>query len=214
MKIKKIITSGVLAVALAVSSVAFAAVPALPLEAKGPDKTSGMLLIGDDALYVGSALEGEHSVKKVKGATYDAKTNTLTLNNFNKPDAIISVGYMGSDFKIAVKGKKNSVATISGYTYGSPLSITFTGSGKIAVNKKKTFANGIEIQYNDAASKIVFAKKVKVEAYSGDVGYPVYVYSSVSDVNKAIVKKGGSMTECKAGEDGEFYCDAAKFVKK
>ena len=104
--------------------------------------------------------------------------------------------------------------TCSGYTYGSPLCITFTGSGKLAVNKKKSFANGIEIQYNDAASKIVFAKKVKVDAYAGDSGYPVYVSSSASDVKKAIVKKGGSMTECKAGEDGEFYCDAAKFVKK
>ncbi len=214
MRLKRVITSGILAVALAVSSLAFAAVPALTLEAKGPDKKSGMLLIGDDALYVGSAMEGEHSVKSIKGATYNGKTNTLTLNNFNKPDAIISVGYMGSDFKIAVKGKKNSVATITGYTYGTPLCINFTGSGKLTVNKEKNFANGIEIQYNDAASKIVFAKKVKVEAYSGDVGYPVYVYSSVSDVNKAIVKKGGSMTECKAGEDGEFYCDAAKLVKK
>ncbi len=215
MKIKNVLVAGILSAALAfTASAGFAAVPATVEAAdKGADSVSGLLLIGDDALFVGSAMEGEHSVKTVKGATYDASSNTLTLNNFNKPDVMINASYMGSDFTINLKGNKNNVSNITSFGYGYGCDVTFKGSGKLNVNKSKSFAYGIDIQGYDVPAKVVFAKSAKVVSYAGDSGYSVHVTGTAASAKKAIVSKGGSMTGC-TGSDGEFYCEKEKFVKK
>ena len=164
-------------------------------------------------IYVGSELAADNTVSEVAGITYDESTNTLTLDGYNSPKSGITISSMGSDFKLVVNGK-NNIQTLSSFN-----TITFDGTGKLVVNKNKACSSGISVTSDEDAVKAIFAKGSKVISYAGSDGYSLCVVTSIAKVNKAIVKKGGSMTKCKydgksESEAKRYICTAKKFAKR
>ena len=82
------------------------------------------------------------------GASYDKKTNTLTLTDFGGKREILNVNLMGDDFTIVVRGNCN-VAQISVSGGGIIMqpqwgdSLHITGDGTLEVNTEKIFDSGI-----------------------------------------------------------------------
>ena len=214
-----------LATTLAVSGFAgaIAGIPVVEAASKNPTSDATIEIIGytdgyidwstSKYVYVGKNVDGKAS--KVKGLSYDKKTNTLTVNGFNKPKMGITASGMGSGFKIVVKGKKNNIQNLS--VFGT---VTIKGSGTLTINKNKKCSNGgLSVSSEEDPIKLVLAKKVKVTAYGDDYADALYVGSTLTDVDKAIVCQGGSMTECKLDGQSEsgvnrFVSTANKFVKK
>ena len=133
---------------------------------------------------------------KIKGAVYSKKTNTLTLNNFNHPTYNIEVNEMGSDFKLVIKGKKNSVQSIRvwGYYYGGSLAISGKGTLKVNANKKSPDGHGIHLNAEYTPSVLTIAKDTTVKAWrsktsDGKKGYPFFVEGTTKS-SKGITSKG------------------------
>ena len=95
-------------------------------------------------------------------AAYDAKTNTLTLTNFTAD--LLDINLMGNGFKIKLTGD-NSIGSITvwGASYGG--SVTFTGDGKLTVNKDKKSGIGILLNSEMSGSCIMIDKDVTLEVY-------------------------------------------------
>ncbi len=115
---------------------------------------------------------GNGTVGTVKGASYNKKTNTLTLKNFNHPTFEIETTAMGSNFKIKLVGKNSAqlVRSFTGWTDNNKSyisSISFTGKGSLIVNKNKKSwnGNGIIVNAEYTKSKLSFAKTCTVTAY-------------------------------------------------
>lgn len=106
--------------------------------------------------------------ENIKGLSYNAKTNTLTINNYKNSGAHLDVNEMGDDFKIKVVGT-NELQNIQvwGYMYGG--SLTVTGKGKLTVNKNKNFGlPAIYLRSELSASKFVCDKNVKLTVYTSN----------------------------------------------
>lgn len=110
----------------------------------------------------------------ISGLSYNPKKNTLTIKNYNQPSKSIVLWKMGANFKIAVKGKKNSVQMIMGFSKSKgPCSISFTGSGTITVNNNKKADSGVYLNViGKNESKVSFAKKTKARIYGKREMYP------------------------------------------
>ena len=66
----------------------------------------------------------------IEGVTYDKASNTLTLNNVNRPTLSIDANKMGDDFKIKLIGENNFAMICAwGDEYGG--SVTITGDGTL-----------------------------------------------------------------------------------
>lgn len=102
---------------------------------------------------------------KVKGISYNQKTNTMTLNGVNAPNTLLEINEMGEDFTIVVKGTNtlNSIM-VWGFGYGGGLRIT--GSGKLTLNQKKERQHAIELRAEYSPAKLTIDSKVKLIAYS------------------------------------------------
>lgn len=263
MKIKNFIRSGILSAALALSMLG-AAVPAVEAEAaaKGPDKSSdsyAYLCISDETadsegktdtkyLYMSETISemqkeygGSTSLSKVKGATYNEKSNTLTLNNFKQPAKRITANMMGDDFKIVLKGTNSlQVLAVYGDNYGG--SVTIKGSGSLTCNKTKkassaSFGSGIFLGAEHTASVLTIEKTATVTSFGNKyngfaadengefveqelVGHPIYVYAHTSNKASKIIKAQGKVTggkykvEKNTEDTYNLYCTASKFVNK
>ena len=203
-------------------------IPATPAQAasenKKPDSYSYIQVIGYDsdgyidwskAKYVYAGADVGDKASTVKGLSYDKKSNTLTINGYNKPKMGITAAHMGSSFKIVVKGTKNNIQNLSGFG-----SLHINGTGKLVVNKNKKCMNGgIDVSAENEPMRLVFGKKVNVVSFATKGSTDsVCVTSTLTDVSKAVVSKGGTMSEFK--EDGtteggltRFIC-SGKFTKK
>ena len=103
--------------------------------------------------------------KAIDGATYDKKTNTLTLKNFKQPKKGISINAMGEDFKLKLSGT-NKVGTISVWGYGWGGNIQITGSGSLEINKNKIVDNAINLYGEGASSQLKINKTATVNLYA------------------------------------------------
>ena len=112
----------------------------------------------------------------VKGVTYDLETNTLTLDNFRRPDVYLSVTMMGDDFTIRVIGScELKEIEISSVTYygekDEPLqwggSATITGTGTLTVNKEKSkdVLWGISLWAEGSDARLNISKTVSLNVY-------------------------------------------------
>lgn len=136
------------------------------------------------------------STGAVSGAVYDASSNTLTLTGLVLPGGVLETSMMGDDFKICLK-KKNTlgqVRILSEHNYGG--SVTFTGSGKLTVNKKNTAsgtgANGAAILVMSldgqkaTANKLAIKNKAQLLLYSKE-GSAVYFYRTTVKSYKKVI---------------------------
>ncbi len=134
---------------------------------------------------------GFFELDKVKGVSYNEKTNTLTLKNFKRPDACISVNEMGSDFKIKLVGK-NELSYISVWGYGYAGCLELTGSGTLTLNKSKNTAAAFVLRAERSAASLKVGKKVKLNAYAGkETGISVNISeSTITSAEKTFLFNG------------------------
>ena len=79
--------------------------------------------------------EGTIDNNALEGIKYDIATNTLTISNF-KGSYVLVIDYMGEDFKINAVGINDFIGIyVEGYSYKT--TVTFTGNGKLILNKDK-----------------------------------------------------------------------------
>ena len=73
--------------------------------------SSAYIVVNGKALYAFDYYNGTVT-NAIDGLSYDESSNTLTLNNYDQPDSVITVNEMGEDFKIQVNGTNLSLIHI------------------------------------------------------------------------------------------------------
>ena len=128
-----------------------------------------------------------------KGASYNLKTNTLTLKNVKAKYGYLSMNDMGDDFKINVVGY-NELGGIfsSAYTQGG--SVTITGNGELVLNRTKE-GEGIYINANDTFSTLTVEDNVKLKVYAApEFDCPaIQINASACTDSSELIKLGGSV---------------------
>ena len=132
--------------------------------------SSAYIVVNGKALYAFDYYNGTVT-NAIDGLSYDESSNTLTLNNYNQPDSVITVNEMGEDFKIQVNGT-NSILQLSVWGFGYGGSCYLKGSGSLTVNEKKSADVAIIINSEESNSKFQVASSVILKAYSKS-GNPV-----------------------------------------
>lgn len=165
----------------------------------------------------------------VKGFSYNASNNTLTITNYKNAGASLDVNEMGDDFKIKLVGT-NELQNIQvwGYMYGG--SLTVTGKGKLTVNKNKNLGiPGIYLRSELSASKFVCDKNVKLTVYTSNTntnagsqyailstqntkssGVITFKTSNKKTLNKKVKKAKKTYVDDWTGESWEAYEHSVK----
>ena len=113
----------------------------------------------------------------VTGVSYDPATNTLSLNNFRRPDVSLYASMMGDDFTVKVTGscelEQIEVSTLNywemiagkqlNFPWGGSLNIT--GTGTLTVNKTKKQPWGITLWAEGADARLNISKHVSLNVY-------------------------------------------------
>ena len=100
----------------------------------------------------------------VSGASYDSKTNTLTLRNFTASE--LDINLMGNGFKIKLVGDNYlDKLTVWGAYYGG--SVTITGDGSLTINESGRSPDGVglNIQGEWSQSCLMIDKKATLDVY-------------------------------------------------
>ncbi|MDD6101716.1 MAG: hypothetical protein PUB67_01225 [Clostridiales bacterium] len=141
------------------------------------------------------------TVSKLSNATYDADTNTLTLENFT--GSVLDVNLMGNSFKINLIGD-NFLDQIVVWGAGYAGSVTFSGSGTLTVNKNGNAPDdiGIFLKSEGSPSCIMVDNGVTLEVY----GNPAIVINLSTLETVLYHKKSIEMTggECMAVDDENY----------
>lgn len=96
---------------------------------------------------------------------YDAETNTMTMQNFDDPEAVLDANLMGNGFKIRLIGE-NSIGGIQiwGAMYGG--SVTFIGDGSLTVNQNHgSNGTGILLNAEGSESCVMIGMAVTLDIY-------------------------------------------------
>lgn len=135
-----------------------------------------------------------------KGASYNLKTNTLTLKNVKAKYAYLTLTDMGDDFKINLIGY-NELGGIYSCAYTQGGSVTITGNGELVINRTKE-DDGISINANETFSTLTVEENVKLKVYAApEFEQPaIQVYSSTCTDSSEIIKFGGAVK----GNNPEF----------
>ncbi len=151
------------------------------------------MLLGEMAVLY-PEIDGYKPTEPFTGASYDLKTNTLTLKNVTAKNAALTLMEMGDDFKINLIGynELGDIASSSGTRGGS---ITITGNGELVINRTKNF-NGITIDANETNSTLTVEENVKLKVYADtDFEMPsIDIFSSACTNSAEIIKLGGTVT--------------------
>ncbi len=157
------------------------------------------ILIGETAVLY-PQIDGYKPSDLFSGASYNLKTNTLTLKNVTAKYASLMLLEMGDDFKINLIGY-NELGDISSSAGTRGGSVTITGNGELVVNRTKNF-NGITIGANETNSTLTVEDTVKLKVYADtDFEMPsIDIFSSACTNSAEIIKLGGAVT----GNNVEF----------
>ena len=163
--------------------------------------------------------------KKVKGVTYSAKTNTLTLKNYS--GHILNIIEMGPDFKIKLVGENtlDGISLVAGNPYWDAKNVnwgcgvTFTGSGSLKVNGVwfnyagaeasedaidwgYGTAAGIFIDANGTKTKLKFSGKVNATVNAPKGGNAIVINETPSSkaftCSSTLKKSGGKVSKTKS----------------
>ncbi|MBP5230982.1 MAG: hypothetical protein ILO68_04560, partial [Clostridia bacterium] len=135
------------------------------------ETVSGGTTVATDYIVAGTSYTSAGtSLTTVPGLSYDASSNTLTLNNYT--GSVLNINLMGNGLKLNVTGV-NSLEhlLVWGFFYGG--SVTITGTGTLTVNAAGQFANGILLRGEVSQTCLMIDRNVTVDAY-GSAG-AVYV---------------------------------------
>ena len=173
-------------------SLFLAGISRIPVSAAGPHDDEGAYLgiefadnTGMKYLYSSYSY---YKTSKVNGATYDKKTNTLTLTNArygSRP--YMEIWNMGSDFKVKLVGS-NSIGYMVVLSWDGNNSLTITGSGTLEANAAGTYDAPITLcDWTDSTKskcKITIENGPKLILHKGRYG----CITLESDTKKASVK--------------------------
>jgi hypothetical protein len=120
---------------------------------------------------------GKYKSQKVKGVSYNKKTNTLTLNGVNKPDYKFVMQDMG-DITITLKGTNKIRAIDCGYySINKKNTLTINGKGKLVCNSKKSGQQREGyISVSSTNGKLTIAKTVKMDIKTRSGYSPITIY--------------------------------------
>lgn len=136
--------------------------------------------------------EGE-KIEKISGIAYNQKTNTLTIKNVKKPEWVLDINEMGTDFKIKVVGTNQLWGiNVWGFNYGG--SLEFYGTGTLTLNKAKTRSQAITMMAEQSKAVFKVGKYLNLYAYAGkDTGISVCIIDdTVNKASKAFVFSNGA----------------------
>lgn len=173
---------------------------------KGPDKENGYIAFvnNEKQEWISIFANSKYvETSEVKGASYDEKTNTLTIKNLNLEKTKIEYSLMGSDFKIKVEGK-NKIGAIYGCGSHYNGNVTITGKGTLEINKKKVFNYAIVIKSENSASSVTIDKNVTITATATSKSKDsIYIYddTKIEKASKAIIIKNSSTAGKKAAKN-------------
>lgn len=127
------------------------------------------------------------------GASYDVKTNTLTLKNVKSKTSMLVATEMGEDFKINLIGY-NELAGIATESVSRGASVTITGSGELVLNRNRDFG-GIYIDAGETPSFLHIDDTAKVKIYGNSDAEveSICVYGSTITDPAEIIKFGGNV---------------------
>ena len=138
-----------------------------------------------------------------KGASYNAKTNTLTLENV-KSLGSLNIFAMGKSFNIVLKGDNEiGYLKISGDEYGG--NVTLKGNGTLVINRKRANKNAVFInsQYTDGLFHV--CKTVTLKMYAKGNNAVVHSTNSKSEaVNKVLQIDGKSAKPIQVKETKQY----------
>ena len=122
--------------------------------------TEGFYYTVLDTIYSNS-----ESYHNLDGLSYDKESNTVTLCDFNEPEATLSLNQMGSDLTIAVKGEC-SLGSIYSWAGDYAGDITVKGSGTLTLNEKKVGSYAIFISASGTPSVLTVKNSVTLNIYA------------------------------------------------
>lgn len=104
-------------------------------------------------------------VTEPAGVSYDADTNTLTLENFT--GGVLNVNMMGNGFKLKLVGDNHlDGILVWGYYYGG--SLTVIGPGSLTVNENRKMQIGIRLEAEASESCLIIDQTVeRLEVFGG-----------------------------------------------
>ena len=147
----------------------------------------------------------------VPGASYDLATNTLTITNLNAPDDILNAWYMGDDFKLRVEGECSfGSISVYNYFYLHSASLSITGTGKLTLNKNKTYSAAISL-HSDGKDpmKVDIADSVTVDLYAQEKDV-IRIYGTTVESKDEAITQGGRPIEGVTG--GRYIYEQAEMV--
>ncbi|MGN0165321.1 MAG: hypothetical protein ACI39R_04000 [Lachnospiraceae bacterium] len=113
-------------------------------------------------------------ISTVPGISYDADTNTLTLDNYKGP--LLDVNLMGNSFTIRLIGDNSlDKLLVWGFYYGG--SVTITGDGSLTVNKDMSYETGIELTAEFSESCLMVDGNVTLDVYGTKMAVVVHATS-------------------------------------
>ena len=201
MKIKALLLAIVMLVSLA---------PASVYAQKGPYKDykkgiSSIYLTNTNSDVVAFVFSNGVKCDKVKGISYSAKTNTLTLKDLKKDKLELHIQNMGENFKINLKGTNRLAAISHSGDRKLGAGIRFTGKGKLEINKKKIYKVAISVESNGGKNSVVVDSSANLKIYSPAKGYKIYIKDSTLSRDKAISFSGAK----KITSSNSYYIDGA-----
>lgn len=146
---------------------------------------------------------------QMEGATYDLKTNTLTLENFRHPDCIVNVHEMGDDFTMKIIGEcEIETLEVSGGEHenlgpkGETVywggSLNLTGSGKLTINHSsgnEDSVPGLVMWGRGCQPLLKLSKHVSLDVKGFGTGPAIQIIQSsgVYDADKAVTIDGKAL---------------------
>ena len=168
-----------LALALSMFSSVIPGTKAVSVMAKEKPGSHGFVYLIDSNYNLVCPVDFSNTFKttKVKGISYNKKTNTLTFNGLKKPDYKVMMQEMG-DLTLVLKGT-NKVCSVNFdfYSTGKQNTLTIKGSGKLVCNSKKgKIQREGFIRVGSTNGKLTIAKTVKMDIKnkSGEAAITVY----------------------------------------
>lgn len=134
---------------------------------------------------------------EVPGATYDANSNTLKLENCTADR--LEINLMGNSFRIEVVGE-NHIGEVVLWGAGYSGSAMITGTGELYINEEENASVGLMVEAEWGPAALLVDERVDVEIHGTDAA----ILISGTSIEKAICMRSGMLMTGGVRASGEF----------